>query len=75
MKTFGSFGLEVRKKRGVLERTFAEALHHAHSSGLLTAIVIDVAAAHGMFMIKYHSIFPKSRYMLVEPLKEYERYL
>jgi len=74
-KILGIFGLEVRKKSGVLERSFIAALEHASSLGLFPATVIDVGAAYGTFTLECHNIFPKSRYLLIEPLQEYERYL
>ena len=68
-------GLELHKKGGVLERSFLDALQHAKKLGLLPATVIDVGAAYGTFTLECCNVFPKSRYLLIEPLQEYERYL
>ena len=50
-------------------------LSNLHCLGLLPATVLDVGAAYGTFTLKCHNIFPKSRYLLIEPLQEYKSYL
>ncbi len=68
-------GLEANRGSFFARRSFVEGLIHARRLGLLPATVIDVGAAHGAFALKCHRIFPKARYILIEPLQEYKTYL
>lgn len=67
----------LRMRRGSPLRgcSFAEALIHARLVGLMPATVIDVGAAYGTFTLRCHRIFPKARYILIEPLQEYGPHL
>ena len=47
-------------------------LRHVQSVGFVPATVIDVGAAYGAFTRECRSVFPAARYILVEPLVEYE---
>ena len=69
------FGLETHRGSFFARRSFAEGLIHARRLGLLPATVIDVGAAHGAFTLKCCRIFPKARYILIEPLQEYKTHL
>ena len=68
-------GFEIHGKGSVHQRSFVDALKHARDLGLSPATIIDVGAAYGTFTLKCYDIFPQSRYILIEPLKEYQRYL
>ncbi len=70
---FKSFGIEVRPSdsRG----SVVGALRQARSAGLRPKSVIDVGAAFGDFASWCHNVFPEARYLLVEPLEEYEPFL
>lgn len=67
-KFFYIFGLELQKapRRG----TLVGALQQIKRLGFAPAMVIDVGGAIGNFTLRCHSIFPDSRYLLVEPLEE-----
>lgn len=69
------FGLETHRGSFFARRSFVEALIHARRLGLLPATVIDVGAANGAFTLKCHKIFPRARYILIEPLQEYRSHL
>jgi FkbM family methyltransferase len=72
-KFFYIFGLEIIEapRRG----TLIGALQQIKRFGFAPAMVIDVGAAIGEFTLRCHSIFPDSRYLLVEPLGENREYL
>jgi len=72
---FAVLGLEMRRKGSWQQRSFVDALKHARDLGLSPAIIIDVGAAYATFTLKCYDFFPQSRYILIEPLKEYQRYL
>jgi FkbM family methyltransferase len=50
-------------------------LEQAKSVGLSPETVIDVGAASGSFALQCSALFPKAKYILVEPLEEYKPYL
>jgi len=74
-RLFAMLGLEIRRKGSVQQRSFVDALKHARDLGLSPATTLDIGAAYGTFTSKCYDVFPQSRYILVEPLKEYQRYL
>ncbi len=69
------FGLETHRGSFFTRHSFVEALIHARRLGLSPATVVDVGAAHGTFTLKCDRIFPKARYILMEPLREYKTHL
>jgi FkbM family methyltransferase len=82
-RSFGALGLEVHRRpaagsaapraggcpgaRDSLEGILAQ----AGALGLSPATVIDVGAAFGYFTLACRGVFPRARYVLVEPLDEY----
>jgi FkbM family methyltransferase len=74
---FRSIGFEVRRYadggpdrkhprdslKGVLEQVM--------ETGFTPATVIDVGAAMGSFTTTCHTVFPRARYVMIEPLEEY----
>lgn len=72
-KFFFIFGLEIHK--GIRRRSFTGALRQTKKVGFMPTMVIDVGAAIGTFTRECYTIFPNSRYLLVEPLKENKEYL
>jgi FkbM family methyltransferase len=74
-KLLGVLGFEMHKKGYLHQRSFVDALKHACDLGLPPATVLDVGAAYGAFTLNCYNIFPKSRYILIEPLNEYKKYL
>ncbi len=68
-KFFNLLGLQVQRYSG--ERSsMVGALQQIKDLGFIPATVIDVGAAVGTFTVQCCSIFPDSRYLLVEPLEE-----
>lgn len=68
-KFFNLFGLEVH--RGSSRRSsFVGALRQIKDLGFTPVTIIDVGAAMGIFTLQCHSVFPDSRYLLIEPLEE-----
>jgi len=63
--------LETNRGSFFARPSVGKALIHARHLGFFPATVIDVGAAYGTFTLKCHRIFPKARYILIEPLKEY----
>lgn len=47
-------------------------LRQAQSMGFILATVVDVGAAYGSFTNQCVSVFPKARFLLLEPLVEYQ---
>lgn len=72
----GVAGLEVRRislaseGRG-LRDSLLQILRQAKAVGFSPQTVIDVGAAYGSFTEQCSTVFPESRYLLVEPLDEY----
>ncbi|MEP6957180.1 MAG: FkbM family methyltransferase [Nitrospirota bacterium] len=50
-------------------------LRQAQSMGFIPATVVDVGAAYGSFTNQCFSVFPKARFLLLEPLVEYQPFL
>lgn len=50
-------------------------LRQAQSMGFKPATVVDVGAAYGSFASQCVSVFPKARFLLLEPLVEYQPFL
>lgn len=72
-KFFYIFGLEIQKD--TRRCSFVGALQQIKRLGFAPAMVIDVGAAIGTFTLQCHSVFPDSRYLLIEPLEENKDYL
>lgn len=68
-------GLDARKRNITPQRSFVDALEHVSNMGLYPATVLDVGAAHGTFTLNCHAIFPRARYLMIDPLQEYESHL
>jgi FkbM family methyltransferase len=47
-------------------------LRQAQAMGFIPATVVDVGAAYGSFASQCFSVFPKARFLLLEPLAEYQ---
>lgn len=47
-------------------------LRQAHAMGFIPTTVVDVGAAYGSFARQCFSVFPKARFLLLEPLNEYQ---
>jgi FkbM family methyltransferase len=47
-------------------------LRQAHAMGFTPTTVVDVGAAYGSFARQCFSVFPKARFLLLEPLVEYQ---
>ncbi|MCI0428871.1 MAG: FkbM family methyltransferase [Nitrospiraceae bacterium] len=47
-------------------------LRQAQSMGFMPATVVDVGAAYGSFTSQCFPVFPKARFLLLEPLTEYQ---
>lgn len=50
-------------------------LRQAQSMGFKPAAVVDVGAAYGSFASQCVPVFPKARFLLIEPLVEYQPFL
>lgn len=72
-KFFYIFGIEIHK--GTKRSSFIGALQQIKKVGFTPTMVIDVGASIGTFTRQCYRIFPDSRYLLVEPLKENREYL
>ncbi|MDH4242064.1 MAG: FkbM family methyltransferase [Phycisphaerae bacterium] len=60
-------------KGAILARSGVDGLlQHVRSMGFVPATVIDVGAAYGAFTRQCRSVFPASRFILIEPLVEYQ---
>jgi FkbM family methyltransferase len=67
-------GLEIRRMAPGAHRARHSVVHtieQAGSMGFAPATVIDVGAAYGSFTQLCRTVFPRARYLLVEPLEEY----
>jgi FkbM family methyltransferase len=62
-------GYDIRR-RGSLGRTMADALAHLRARGFEPRTVIDVGIGNGTPDL--YATFPKARYLLIEPVPEYE---
>ena len=69
---FRACGFSIHRK-GKPSTTMAEALDHISDLGFRPRTVIDVGVAYGTFEL--YERFPKSKHLLIEPLREYERVL
>lgn len=72
-----STGLEVRRVSSGSETqttriSLGQILEQARRVGFEPNAVIDIGAAHGTFTRQCIGIFPAARYLLVEPLSEYQ---
>jgi len=74
-KIFNIFGLEVRRGAKNRRCCYVGALQQIKNLGFTPATIIDVGAAVGSFTLQCYSIFPHSKYLLVEPLEENREYL
>jgi FkbM family methyltransferase len=73
-------GFELQRRAeassaGPRRATLEGVLEHARSVGFNPATVFDVGAAFGSFTRECSAVFPEARYVLVEPLAEYEPHL
>lgn len=72
---FSTFGLTVQKADYAPRVSMGGILRHLKKLGLNPATVIDVGAAFGDWTRLAHHVFPQARYILIEPLHEYEKSL
>lgn len=81
-RSFGALGLEVRRRQPVAvgppaggqagaRDSLEGVLAQSGALGFSPATVIDVGAAFGHFTLACREVFPRARYLLVEPLEEY----
>ncbi len=69
---FGACGLEIRRKNMTLaSRSLAQALDHISKFGFKPQTVFGVGVADGTFEL--YRRFPEAKYILIEPLKEFEK--
>jgi FkbM family methyltransferase len=66
---FNLFGLEVHRSSGK-RSSFVGALRQIKDLGFTPATIIDIGAGIGLFTVQCYSVFPDSRYLLIEPLEE-----
>lgn len=66
-----SLGYEIRKT--AKEKPLSTVLAHAKKMGFVPVTVIDGGAAHGNWSKECSAVFPDARYLLIEPLAEYEK--
>jgi FkbM family methyltransferase len=76
-KSLSLVGFEVHRKgaNSIIRSSVSGVLRQVKKHGFSPATVIDVGAAFGSFAMQCHAIFPDSRYLLIEPLVEYQRHL
>ena len=82
-KSLGLVGLEIQRKaaspllshKDCLRSSVLGVLQQVKKQGFSPATVIDVGAAYGSFAMQCHDVFQDPRYMLVEPLVEYQPHL
>lgn len=74
-KVFSHFGFEVRRKERFRRSSLLGALNQVRELGWQPKTCIDVGAAFGDFTLECSKIFPHSRYLLIEPLEEYQSFL
>lgn len=67
------FGYEIHKVKK--STALAAILTHAKKMGFMPATVIDGGAARGNWSKECSAVFPDARYLLIEPLAEYEKEL
>ena len=73
LKVVRALGYELRPRNG--RGTLSGVLRCLRDNGFRPAGVVDVGAAYGDFTIACHTVFPESRFLMVEPLEEYSSYL
>lgn len=67
-------GLEIRRiapGHRAARHSVADTIEQARRMGFIPGTVIDVGAAYGSFTELCRMIYPRARYLLVEPLQEY----
>ena len=80
-KSLNAAGLEIHRKKFQYRPqedprcSLSGILQHAKRMGLSPATVIDVGAAFGSFALECFKVFPKAKYVLIEPLEEYKEIL
>ncbi len=79
-QSFRACGLDVRRIQpsGVSGReriSLVEMLRQVKQLGVAPRTVVDVGAAYGSFTRECAAIFPDARYLLIEPLAEYQSLL
>lgn len=80
-KPFAKLGFEIHRRDtnsfiGEYPRESLKGLLvQAKQIGFVPESVVDVGAAYGAFTRECKEVFPKTAYVLVEPLKEYEEFL
>jgi len=67
-----SFGLELHTVGTQQRRSLQGVLENLKKCGLQPATVIDVGAAFGSWSRTCTTVFPQARFLLIEPLVEYE---
>lgn len=72
-KTLRVLGYEVVQSQS--RNSVTGLLRHARSVGLDPETVIDVGAAFGRFTLQCRTVFPRAKYLLIEPLAEFEQFL
>ena len=66
-------GFEIR--RSSFRSYLIGVLQQVRNVGLSPNTVVDVGAAYGKFTLECQTVFPDSKYLLIEPLREYRRFL
>jgi FkbM family methyltransferase len=82
-KSLGLVGLEIQRRAASrlpsyndrLRSSVLGVLQQVKKQGFSPATVIDVGAAYGSFATQCHDVFPDPKYVLVEPLVEYQPFL
>lgn len=79
-KVLNGFGLELRRipsaaQHPIQRWSLSGVLQHAKAVGFTPATILDVGAAYGAFTSTCRTIFPDSRYLLIETLGEYYSFL
>lgn len=73
-KFFNTFGFEIYRRTTVPRReSLAGVLNHISRLGFNPKTVIDVGVGYGTFEL--YEQFPDAHYLLIEPLREFERVL
>jgi len=69
---FGYFGFDLIKRKNVERKTMSGILKQI-SKQWQPDVVVDVGAAFGEWSKECYSVFPKAKYVLLEPLEEYNK--
>ena len=74
-KVFNFFGFEIYRKNNESRKRdhLIEVLEHVSKIGFKPQTVIDVGVAYGTHPL--YEKFPDAKHLLIEPLKEYEKYI